>query len=321
MRISWKYGKSLKRMRGRFERCVRMSLSISFWIANMVVSAISIVVLSGLLLVYSVNFRQIKSTFSVGLVLFAVLFLVQNIAAIALYLSMAAANYELSVVGFGVTLVFFATTLMIGITAGTTALIARAIGAKDPKQADHFLLQSLLAGGILSVPLVVVGVLFAPQISAPFSPTAEVNALAAQFVSTIFVSMPALFVIFIANAALRAAGDTKTPLIIGGIENLMNFAINYTLIFGNFGFPALGVRGAAIGTAISYFTGAMLFLGLFADRRVRIGIHRERPLVARDTLRRVFRVGLPAATEQFAFQMGILIWIVMVVGFGEDAVA
>ena len=74
-----------------------MSLSISFWIANMVVSAISIVVLSGLLLVYSVNFRQIKSTFSVGLVLFAVLFLVQNIAAIALYLSMAAANYELSV--------------------------------------------------------------------------------------------------------------------------------------------------------------------------------------------------------------------------------
>jgi len=74
-----------------------MEIHLSFWIVNMVVSAISIVVLSGLLLVYAKSFRSIKSTFSVGLVVFAVLFLVQNIAAIALYVSMAAAGYGLSV--------------------------------------------------------------------------------------------------------------------------------------------------------------------------------------------------------------------------------
>jgi|SRR3972149_3637969 len=74
-----------------------MDLHLSFWIVNMIVSAVSIVVLSGLLLVYSHNFRAIKSTFSVGLVLFAVLFLVQNIAAIALYMSMATQEYGLAV--------------------------------------------------------------------------------------------------------------------------------------------------------------------------------------------------------------------------------
>ena len=74
-----------------------MEIHLSFWIVNMVVSAISIVVLSGLLLVYAKSFRSIKSTFSVGLVVFAVLFLVQNIAAIALYVSMAAAGYGLPV--------------------------------------------------------------------------------------------------------------------------------------------------------------------------------------------------------------------------------
>jgi len=74
------------------------SWTVSFWIANMVVSAISIAVLTGLLIVYARNFRAIKSTFSVGLVLFAVLFLVQNIAAIALFLSMSTnANYGLAV--------------------------------------------------------------------------------------------------------------------------------------------------------------------------------------------------------------------------------
>ena len=74
-----------------------MSLHIQFWIVNMIISAVSILVLSGLLLVYAGNFRAIKSTFSVGLVLFAVLFLVQNIAAVALYMSMATQNYGLPI--------------------------------------------------------------------------------------------------------------------------------------------------------------------------------------------------------------------------------
>lgn len=74
-----------------------MELHLSFWIANIVVSVVSIIVLAGLLVVYAHNFRAIKSTFSVGLVLFAILFLVQNIAAIGLYLSMYTQDYGLAV--------------------------------------------------------------------------------------------------------------------------------------------------------------------------------------------------------------------------------
>ena len=228
---------------------------------------------------------------------------------------------DIDALGAGVNLVFFSTTVMIGVSAGTIALVARAFGAKNPREADHFLLQSLIAGVLVSIPVVVAGILFAPVIVAPFSPTPEVQELAASFVSTIFVSTPFLFIIFLSTAALRAAGDAKTPLILGVVENLINFAINYTLIFGNFGFPALGVHGAAIGTSIAYFTGAILYLGIFADHRRGIGIRWEKPFVNWVTIRRILRVGVPAAAEQFAFQIGLLIWIVMVVGFGQDAVA
>jgi len=228
---------------------------------------------------------------------------------------------EIAAVGVGGNIVFFTFTVMIGITSGTIALVARSVGARRPRQGDHFLFQSLLAGGLLSIPMLIVGVVFAEAIVAPFSPTIQVRNLAADYVAIIFFSVPALFTIFIGTAALRAAGDSKTPLIIGVIENVINFAINYTLIFGNFGFPALGVRGAAIGTSISYFVGAILFLGLFADHRVKIGIHREKPVFNWRTIQRILRVGLPAAAEQFAFQVGILIWIVFVVSFGEAAVA
>ena|SRR5881397_2377662 len=69
-----------------------MSAHISFWIANMILSGVSVIVLSALLLLYARNFRSIKSTFSVGLVLFAVLFLIQNVAAVGLYAAMAASG-------------------------------------------------------------------------------------------------------------------------------------------------------------------------------------------------------------------------------------
>ncbi len=228
---------------------------------------------------------------------------------------------ELNAVGIGGNIVFFTFVVMIGITSGTIALVARSTGARNKREADHFLSQSLVSGVLLSLPMMTVGLLFSGLLVGPFSPTPEIQALAADYVSIIFLSVPFLFVIFISNAALRAAGDTKTPLIIGVIENIINFGINYTLVFGNFGFPALGVRGAAIGTAISYFVGAVLFLALFADRRLRVGIRRERPFVNWPSIRRLLRIGIPAATEQFAFQLGILIWIVFVVSFGSDALA
>ncbi len=141
---------------------------------------------------------------------------------------------DIDALGAGVNLVFFSSTVMIGVSAGTIALVARAFGAKNPREADHFLLQSLIAGVLLSLPVVVVGILFAPIIVAPFSPTREVQDLAATFVSTIFLSTPFLFIIFLSTAALRAAGDAKTPMLLGVVENLVNFGINYTLIFGNF---------------------------------------------------------------------------------------
>ena len=228
---------------------------------------------------------------------------------------------EVAAVGVAGNIVFFTFTVMIGITSGTIALVARAFGAKNKREADHFLTQSLVAGILLSLPIMLIGILIPHLLVAPFSPTAEVQSLSADYTSIIFTSVPFLFVIFIANAGLRAAGDTKTPLLIGIVENVINFAINYTLIFGNFGFPALGVRGAAIGTTISYFVGAMLFLGLFIDHRVKVGISREKPFANWSTIKRILRIGIPASTEQFAFQMGILIWIIFVVGFGEDALA
>lgn len=66
---------------------------MSFWVATLVVSTLSIVVLIGLLFIYARNFRSIKSTFSIGLLLFAVLFLVHNVISIGLTMTMMASGF------------------------------------------------------------------------------------------------------------------------------------------------------------------------------------------------------------------------------------
>src|SRR5437773_10085879 len=80
---------------------------------------------------------------------------------------------DIAALGSGVHLIFFSTTVVIGVSSGTIALVARPVGATTPRAAEHFLLQSLLAGVLLSIPVVLVGVFRAPLLAAPFSPTKQ----------------------------------------------------------------------------------------------------------------------------------------------------
>ena len=65
------------------------------------------------------------------------------------------------------------------------------------------------------------------------------------------------------GTALRAAGDSRSPLYIGVLTNLVNLALNWVLIYGNLGFPALGVAGAAMASSLSMFLQIGLFLWLW----------------------------------------------------------
>jgi len=129
------------------------------------------------------------------------------------------------------------------------------------------------------------------------------------------------FIGFLGSAALRGAGDTVTPLWIGVLVNLVNFGINVNLIFGNAVVPRLGVPGAAIGTSISYVVGALILLAILVRGRGRLKLHLSGSWVDMDTVRRIFRIGWPAALEQILLQVAFLLWVGMVVVFGTEILA
>ena len=78
-------------------------------------------------------------------------------------------------------------------------------------------------------------------------------------------------VAFVVGAALRAAGDTMTPLWIGAVTNVVNVFFVYSLVYGEFGFPELGVTGAAIASGLAFTTGALVTLAMWMSGRLVVG--------------------------------------------------
>lgn len=140
-----------------------------------------------------------------------------------------------------------------GFGAATVALVGRAVGAGDPARAAQATRVALLWGVLLGALAGALGSLFAPWLAGRFlgQSSPEVLANAAVYLRWTLGAMP-LFMVGVAGlSALQAAGDTRTPLLLGLATNAVNLAGNLVLVRGAWGFPALGAWGSALATDAS----------------------------------------------------------------------
>jgi putative MATE family efflux protein len=122
-------------------------------------------------------------------------------------------------------------------------------------------------------------------------------------------------------AGLRGAGDMRTPLAIGALVNVLNVAVAYVLIFGKFGLPALGVRGAALASALAFTVGALIALGSLLRSRSVLRLRRRGAAPNLAIGRRVLAVGTPTGAEQLLMQVGFLLYLRIAAHYGTSAVA
>jgi putative MATE family efflux protein len=120
---------------------------------------------------------------------------------------------------------------------------------------------------------------------------------------------------FVLGTAVRAAGDTLTPLWIGAITNVINVVLVYALVYGSLGLPSLGVTGAAIATGLAFTAGAVIFLVMWLRGSLLLGVGSGGSLGRRRVMQ-LIRIGSPAGLEQLVWQGGFIafLWIVALYG-------
>jgi len=194
-----------------------------------------------------------------------------------------------------------------GFSVGLTACIARMIGSRKTKEAVVFAKTGQIG-------LAVLGTAFIPVLYSIMTPLFRVIAMpeelftfGASYLNSLIPFIPFVFLLTAVQAAYRASGNTKTPMVVGFAMNGLNIFLDWVLIFGNLGFPALGMGGAALASGIS-FAGGWLALYLLSGK-YSWGSRGKAAAFSFSHLLRIIRLGVPATIERMAMSVSQLMVI------------
>lgn len=227
----------------------------------------------------------------------------------------------LAAIGVGQRVFFALQAVLMAVSAGTTALVARAWGADDREEASRVTMASLVAGGGFALVMTAPGILAAAPVASIFGLDPYTNDLAAANIRWMSVFNLTFAVNFILGAALRAAGDAWSPLWIGIAVNILNVPLLYLFVFGHYGFPAMGVAGAAVAGGISFTVGAAAMMWIWLAQGFRLKYVANR-WCRRERFAKLLRIGYPAGLEMLIFQVGYFLFL-MLIGhyYGTNAFA
>ena len=157
---------------------------------------------------------------------------------------------ELAAVSLGNSFVFIGMSLGIGFSTAITPLVAEADSSNNIKEGKNVFIHGLLLCTILSVILFGIILLLKPVMYYMEQPK-EVVELAIPYLNYVALSLIPLIIFQAMKQFSDGLSNTKYPMYATILANIINIALNYLLIFGTFGFPKLGITGAAIGTLVS----------------------------------------------------------------------
>lgn len=225
-------------------------------------------------------------------------------------------------VGAAIQVMFFVISALSAVSVGSSVLVAQAVGARRLDQASRFAKQSLVWSVIISVPLLAVGLIAAEPIISIFGMEPEVSRMGTAYLQVTMGTVGVLVLLLLGGGVLRGAGDSRTPMLITLIANVVNVVLTYGLIFGELGMPRLGVVGSAWGTFLSRLLGFGL-LWIVMWRGVNgVSIRGRADWLPNWTIaRQMLSIGIPAAVEQVLISTAFLVLSITVAGLGTVALA
>jgi len=206
------------------------------------------------------------------------------------------------------------------LSIATTAVVARAWGAKDNDEASAATSTSLSLAVLMALVLGSVTFVFAPLIISIFDLNAAAAKLALDYVRPASLLNVIFAVALTILTSFRAIGDVLRPLIFSAWATGIAISCSYILVHGSFGMPKLGISGIPYGTAAGQLMVVLWFLVKWT-----LGKYKLRPIPSavmnKTRLSQLLHIGAPAALEQILIQSSFLAFLVLIGGYGTASFA
>jgi len=230
-------------------------------------------------------------------------------------------DQELAAHAFSFPILMIISSVAIGLGAGTSSVVARAIGSGDHRRTRRLVTDSLLLSFLIIVVVSIVGVMTIDPLFRLLGAPDEMIPLIRGFMRILYAGVPFIVVGMVGLASMRATGDTRLPSKLMIMGAVLNVGLDPILIFGFGPVPEMGLNGAAVAGLLArgaIFVGALHFL---RGKMNMVSFTRPDPEELKKSWVDILHVGLPAAGTNAVVPIGTAIITAMIAVYGPEAVA
>ncbi|WP_255524261.1 MATE family efflux transporter [Sulfurimonas marina] len=230
----------------------------------------------------------------------------------------AVSTAALAAVGISMQFMMLINAIITLYVVGGNALISRFIGSGRKNRASSLLYGLVIFATILGFFVTIIGYFGSATFYSAMGSTPDVIQAGEEYFSILSLGIILIFIDNLLYNALSAAGDTKSSLYIKLLSAALNAFLNYVLIFGHFGAPELGVKGAAIATVIAYLFNVIAYYILIKKLNAKLDFL---PIVRKVDVVRAIKVGYSAFLDRGISSASFLIFVSIITAYGTAELA
>lgn len=207
--------------------------------------------------------------------------------------------------------------VFMGLSVGTSVAVAQSLGAKDNKAVSDTVHTSISIGLICGVFVALFGFFMSKTFLVAMDTPLDIIEKSTIYMKIHFLGIPASMLYNFSASILRAAGDTKRPLIFLGISGLVNVGLNLVFVIGF----SMSVVGVALGTIISQYLSVIMVLICLIKSNKSYKLDIKKLKIHKEKLFKIIRIGVPAGLQSSLFSISNVFIQSSINSFGSSAIA
>ena len=230
-------------------------------------------------------------------------------------------SHYLAAMGFTFPVVMVIISISLGLGAGVSSVISRTIGKGDFVHVRRLTTHSLILAMLVVIVCAVAGLMTMDPIFRMLGAQPHMLGVIKEYMNIWYLGVVFIVIPMVGNNAIRAAGDMKIPGLIMSVGAVLNILLDPIMIFGWWGFPKMGITGAALATVISRAVGTVLSLWVLHHRKKMLDVSRKMFHHMLKSWGHIAYVAVPAAATTILFPVSLGVLTRLAADIGSPVVA